>query len=135
MTLAPMLKEDGKLIGDFTVANVPDRFGEEYFLFGSGVAEEYHLRWFEKHLPKNGSVRVEALGLACAAFRSPGRTRAHCSQKVTHADMSPEAFPFMAIRNMDIGQAPCLVGRVSYTGDLGYEIWMPLEYLRHVFDR
>ena len=38
----------------------------------------------------------------------------------------------MDIREMDVGMAPCLVGRVSYTGDLGYEIWMEPEYQRHV---
>jgi dimethylglycine dehydrogenase len=41
----------------------------------------------------------------------------------------------MAIRKMELGFAPCLVGRVSFTGDLGYEIWMKPEYQRHVFDR
>ena len=50
--------------------------------------------------------------------------------KVTRADVSNAAFPFMAIRRMDIGMAPCLVGRVSYTGDLGYEIWVAPEYQR-----
>ena len=53
--------------------------------------------------------------------------------KVTRTDVSNAAFPFMAIRRMDIGMAPCLVGRVSYTGDLGYEIWVAPEYQRHVF--
>jgi dimethylglycine dehydrogenase len=54
--------------------------------------------------------------------------------KVTHADISNAAVPFLAIARMDIGMAPCLVGRVSYTGDLGYEIWMAPEYQRHVFE-
>jgi dimethylglycine dehydrogenase len=54
--------------------------------------------------------------------------------KVTTADVSNAAFPFMAIQRMDIGMAPCLVGRISYTGDLGYEIWMAPEYQRHVFE-
>ncbi|RVA14401.1 aminomethyl transferase family protein, partial [Mesorhizobium sp. M7D.F.Ca.US.004.03.1.1] len=43
------------------------------------------------------------------------------------------AFPFMAIGRMDIGMAPCLVGRVSYTGDLGYEMWVAPEYQRAAF--
>ncbi len=59
MTLAPMLKDDGKLIGDFTLANIDDA---EWFIAGSGIAEQYHMRWFEAHLPKDGSVRIEALG-------------------------------------------------------------------------
>ncbi|RWI14754.1 MAG: aminomethyl transferase family protein, partial [Mesorhizobium sp.] len=59
MTLAPMLKEDGKLIGDFTLANVGEG---DWFVAGSGVAEQYHMRWFEAHLPKDDSVQIKSLG-------------------------------------------------------------------------
>jgi dimethylglycine dehydrogenase len=169
MTLAPMLKEDGRLIGDFTLANLsadvpppltPPHKGEgelprapspsplwggvrgggiaanhaEFFIAGSGVAEQYHMRWFEKHLPQDGSVRIEALGLSRVGLSIAGPLARKLLERVTLADVSNEAFPFMAIRELDIGMAPCLVGRVSYTGDLGYEIWMAPEYQRHVFE-
>ena len=130
MTLAPMLKEDGRLIGDFTLANLGDG---EWFIAGSGVAEQYHMRWFEKHLPADGSVAIEALGLSLSAWRSPGRTRASAGEG--HARRRVErGVSVHGIRRIDIGMAPCLVGRVSYTGDLGYEIWMAPEYQRHVFE-
>ena len=59
MTLAPMLKDDGRLIGDFTLANL----GEDgWFIAGSGIAEQYHMRWFEKHLPADGSVARRGAG-------------------------------------------------------------------------
>ncbi|MFH1796805.1 MAG: FAD-dependent oxidoreductase [Pseudomonadota bacterium] len=130
MTLAPMLKEDGKIIGDFTLANLG---GGEWFIAGSGVAEEYHLRWFEQHLPDDGSVTVAAQGMKLVGLGLAGPNARNVLQKVTRADLSNAAFPFMAIQKIDIGMAPCLVGRVSYTGDLGYEIWMAPEYQRHVF--
>lgn len=134
MTLAPMLKEDGKLIGDFTLANLASANGkEEWLIFGSGIAEQYHMRWFEQHLPADGSVQVEALGLARVGLSIAGPDARKVLEKLTRADVSNSAFPFMAIRNMDIGMAPCLVGRISYTGDLGYEIWMAPEYQRTVF--
>ncbi|TIP62060.1 MAG: hypothetical protein E5X63_47705, partial [Mesorhizobium sp.] len=59
MTLAPMLKQDGRLIGDFSLANLgsPNSNGEGWFLAGSGIAEQYHMRWFEEHLPQDGSVK------------------------------------------------------------------------------
>ncbi|MBX3569753.1 MAG: GcvT family protein [Rhizobiaceae bacterium] len=131
MTLAPMLKADGRLIGDFTLANLGDG---GWFIAGSGVAEQYHMRWFEKHLPADGSVRLEALGLSRVGLSIAGPNARRLLQQVTRADVSAAAFPFMAIARMDIGMAPCLVGRVSYTGDLGYEIWMAPEYQRHVFE-
>ncbi len=51
IALAPMLNDRGKLIGDFTVANAGD---DRYFVFGSGIAEQYHRRWFDAHLPRCG---------------------------------------------------------------------------------
>ncbi|MBU2191486.1 MAG: FAD-dependent oxidoreductase [Alphaproteobacteria bacterium] len=133
MALAPMLKEDGKLIGDFSVANLGGA-RQEWFIAGSGIAEEFHMRWFEQHLPDDGSVAVEALGLKRLGLTIAGPDARKVLEKVTRSDVSNEAFPFMAIRPMDIGMAPCLVGRVSYTGDLGYEIWMAPEYQRAIFN-
>ncbi len=131
MTLAPMLKEDGRLIGDFTLANLGDG---EWLIFGSGIAEQFHMRWFERHLPADGTVRLEALGLGKVGLSIAGPQARRVLEKVTRADMSNAAFPFIAIRRMDVAMAPCLVGRVSYTGDLGYELWMAPEYQRHVLD-
>jgi dimethylglycine dehydrogenase len=132
MTLAPMLKRDGKLIGDLSLACLAE---DDYFLAGSGMAEIYYMRWWEQHLPADGSVRVEANGLGMTGLTIAGPNARKVLEKLTHTDVSNEAFRFMAIRKMELGFAPCLVGRVSFTGDLGYEIWMKPEYQRHVFDR
>jgi len=51
-------------------------------------------------------------------------------QNLVHDDVSNAAFPFMSFRQMDVGMIPALVGRVSFTGELGYEIWVKPEYLR-----
>lgn len=131
MTLAPMLKEDGRLIGDFSLANLGDG---EYFIAGSGVAENYHMRWFEQHLPDDGSVRVEAIGHAWVGLSIAGPKARDVLQAVTRDDVSKDAFKFMDIRRMHIGMAPALVGRVTFTGDLGYEIWCTPEYQRYLFD-
>ncbi|RWK39112.1 FAD-dependent oxidoreductase [Mesorhizobium sp.] len=135
MTLAPMLKQDGRLIGDFSLANLgsPNSNGEGWFLAGSGIAEQYHMRWFEAHLPQDGSVKIEALGAKLTGLSIAGPKARDVLANATRADVSNAAFPFMAIRKMDIGMAPCLVGRVSYTGDLGYEIWVAPEYQRATY--
>ena len=134
MTLAPMLKDDGKLIGDFTLSNIAATRAkpQEWFLAGSGIAEQYHMRWFEQHLPADGSVSVEALGLSRVGLSIAGPHARHLLEKVTRADVTNAGLPFMGVVRADIGMAPCIVGRVSYTGDLGYEIWMAPEYQRHV---
>ncbi|MEC5322202.1 GcvT family protein [Aurantimonas sp. A3-2-R12] len=130
MTLTPMLKEDGRLIGDFTLANL-GKAG--WFLTGSGAAEQYHMRWFETHLPADGSVRIEAHGGGLSGLAITGPRSRELLRKLVREDVSATSFKFMDIRRMDVGMSPCLVGRVSYTGDLGYEIWMRPEYQRAVF--
>ncbi|OWZ89875.1 glycine cleavage system protein T [Sinorhizobium sp. LM21] len=131
MALAPMLKEDGKLIGDFTLA----KLGEgDFLLVGSGIAEDCHMRWFEAHLPADGSVTLKALKLELVGLSIAGPKARDVLESLTHLDVSDADFPFMDIRRMDLGMAPALVGRVSYTGDLGYEIWMKPEYQRYLFE-
>jgi dimethylglycine dehydrogenase len=125
MALAPMLKDDGKLIGDFTLAKFADG---DFLVIGSGIAEDYHMRWFESHLPKDGSVQLAALNVSLLGLSIAGPNARSLLQKLTHIDLSDAAFPFMDIRRMDLGMASAIVGRVSYTGDLGYEIWMKPEY-------
>jgi len=131
MALAPMLKHDGGVIGDFTVANL----GEEgWFIAGSGIAEDYHLRWFDQHLPKDHSVSVQASGAALVGLSIAGPRARDLLSQVTASDVSAETFRFMTIRHMDIGLSQALVGRISYTGDLGFELWMKADAQRHIFD-
>ena len=135
MALAPMLKGDGRVIGDFTLANLEgvEREGG-WLLVGSGAAEEYHLRWFGERLPDDGSVRVESAGPALVGLAIAGPRSRETLAAVASEDVSGEAFAFMDVRRMDVGLAQVLVGRVSYTGDLGYELWMRPDEQPHVFD-
>ncbi|MBK0399973.1 GcvT family protein [Limibaculum sp. M0105] len=132
MTLAPMLKENGKLQGDLSLATLGD---EEFFLAGSGMAEVFYARWFDRFMPTDGSVRLDVVGLGLCGLSIAGPKAREVLAAVTHEDVSNAGFRFMSVRRMDVGHAPCIVGRVSFTGDLGYEIWMKPEYQRHVFDR
>ena len=131
MTLAPMLKHDGKLIGDFTLANLGH---EGYMIIGSGVAEDYHMRWFQQSLPSDDSVRVSPLGTDLCGLAIAGPRARDVLAAVTTADLSPQAFKFMDIRRIPVGMASALVGRVSYTGDLGYELWCSPSYQLHIFE-
>ncbi|WP_025771785.1 GcvT family protein [Thioalkalivibrio sp. HK1] len=145
MTLAPMLKEDGKIIGDFTLANIEgdslegktsigtESDGDRWLLIGSGGAEEYHLRWFSQHLDDPG-VSLHCLGTKWCGLAIAGPKSRALLQSLVRADVSANAFRFMAIRRLDLGMAPALVGRIGYTGDLGYEIWCHAEYQRYLFD-
>ncbi|MCP5120020.1 MAG: glycine cleavage system protein T, partial [bacterium] len=131
LNLNPMLNHRGKLIGDFTVANLG---GGDFRVFGSGVAETTHMRWFLENLPADGSVRIRALGQQLAGISIAGPNSRTLLADLVKEDVGPESFRFMDIRKMDLGMIPALVGRLTYTGDLGYEIWVGPENLRGLFD-
>ncbi len=126
LALTPMLNEAGKLIGDFTVAKAGD---ERFYIFGSGPAENYHMRWFEAHLPKEGGVGVRPLTSELTGLSIAGPKSRELLARLTDQDVSNAAMPFMAFREMDLGLVPAKVGRVSFTGDLGFEIWVRADYL------
>ncbi|MDH3694144.1 MAG: FAD-dependent oxidoreductase [Gammaproteobacteria bacterium] len=130
VVLAPMLNDKGRLIGDFTVAKLGD---EHFMIFGSGIAEGYHMRWFEAHIPENG-VQVRSLSSEVTGFSIAGPNSRELLSHIISDDVSKEAFRFFSIRPMDIGQAPALVARVSFTGELGYEIWIKADYQLAVYD-
>ncbi|MEM7489898.1 MAG: FAD-dependent oxidoreductase [Pseudomonadota bacterium] len=134
MALAPMLKEDGKLQGDLTISCLMEQGREAFFLAGSGMAEVFYARWFEQHMPDDGSVQLEVVGLGLTGLSVAGPRSRDLMAAVTGQDMSNAAMRFMSVTRMDVGLAPAIVGRVSFTGDLGYEIWMKPEYQRSVLD-
>lgn len=124
IALNPMLNAEGRIIGDFTVATLaPDRF----FLIGSGLAEDYHMRLFEAELPASG-VALRAFGADLVGLSIAGPKSRAVLGALTKADVTNAAFPFMAIRRMEVGIVPALVARISFTGDLGYEIWVKPEH-------
>ena len=131
LVLTPMLNAAGKLIGDFTVAKASD---ERFYIFGSGVAESYHMRYWETHLPRDGSVVVRPLTAELTGLSIAGPRSRELLSRVTDADVSNAALPFMSFREMDVGPIPVKLGRVTFTGDLGYEIWCRTDYLLGLHD-
>jgi dimethylglycine dehydrogenase len=130
MVLAPMLNPRGTIIGDFSVARLtPDRF----LMIGSGVAEIYHMRWFEAHPPPAGTT-IRPLPHALTGFMIAGPKSRELLQRLVFEDVSAQAFKFFAAREMVVGLAPATVLRASYTGDLGYEIWVTPDYQVTLYD-
>ena len=127
-----MLNPQGRIVGEFSVARVGD---DDFFLFGSQAAESHHSRWFLDHLPGGcGAVRFEVLALSLVGLSLAGPRARDVLQSVTATSLATEDFPFMAFRRIDIGMVPAWVGRMTYTGDLGYEIWVAPEYQLALFD-
>ena len=130
IVLAPMLNPNGKLIGDFTVAKLSD---ERFYVFGSGIAEDYHMRWFEAQLPEKG-VAIRPLRDELVGFSLAGPRARTLLERLAQGEVSNAAFPFLSFRELELGMVPAKVGRITFTGDLGYEIWVSVEYQRALYD-
>jgi len=116
-----MLSPKGRIIGDFTVAQVSPGVFQVTASFG---AQAYHMRWFEQHLPDSG-VTLRNLSKQRIGFQIAGPRAQELLGRVTPADVSTASMPFLSVREIDIGQCRAIVQRVSYTGDRGYEIYVP----------
>ena len=116
LSLTPMLSPKGKLIGDFTVSCLSEA---EFQLTASYGAQDYHMRWFLQNL--DGDVRVENVSDRLTGFQIAGPKARDVLAACTRSDISD--MRFMDVRPMIIGMTQCTVQRVSYTGDLGYEIY------------
>jgi dimethylglycine dehydrogenase len=119
--LAPMLGEAGRLMGDLTVTRLSE---DRFWLTGSYYLQVWHQRWFRERMPARGVV-LENITDDWMGFSVSGPASRRIVQGLVRVDMSNEAFPFMAVRTMDVGAAQAVVGRLSLTGELGYEIVVP----------
>ena len=116
LSLTPMLSPKGRLIGDFTVSCLAE---DRFQLTASYGAQAYHTRWFEQNA--DTGVTVENISDRLTGFQIAGPKAREVLAACTRTDISDMAF--MDVRNMTVGMADCTVQRVSYTGDLGYEIY------------
>ena len=131
LSLAPMLSPSGRVIGDFTVSCIEEG---KFQLTASYGSQDYHLRWFEDRLRDEDAVRIENVSDVRTGFQIAGPDARRLLASVTAQDVSNESLPFMAVRSMVIGMVECLVQRVSYTGDLGFEIYCDVLSQRHLWE-
>ncbi len=121
LSLTPMLSPKGRLIGDFTVSCLSEA---EFQLTASYGSQDYHHRWFEQNASKD--VTVENISDTRTGFQIAGPRARDILQACCRQDISE--MKFMDVRRLTVGQANCIVQRVSYTGDLGFEIYCtPME--------
>ena len=130
ISLSPMLSYRGKLYGDLTVACFDEN---EFMVFGSGAAQEMHRRWFESHtnkfnlIYKNRSDEFHGLSIA-------GPKSRELLQKITRDDVSNTKLKFRDSRHMFIGGVPAIINRISFTGELGYEIYVAPHFQLKLYE-
>ena len=126
-----LCNERGGIEADLTFARLDEnRF---YMVTGSafGVRD---MGWIKKHLPTDGSVSVQELTSARATINLAGPLSRQILEQVADGDVGNQAFPYMTARELRIGFAPVLALRVTYLGELGWELHLPTEYAAHVYE-
>ena len=116
LSLTPMLSPKGKLIGDFTVSCLSET---EFQLTASYGSQAFHMRWFLQNA--QDGVCIENISDRLNGFQIAGPKATQVLAACTRDDLSD--FRFLDVRRMTVGMTECIVQRVSYTGDLGYEIY------------
>jgi len=129
VSLTPMLSAKGRLIGDFTISCLAE---DEFQLTSSYGYQAVHERWLRMHL-KDG-VAIQNISDRRTGFQIAGPLARTVLTEVTRADVSAEAFSFLDVKRMTVGMCDCIVQRLSYTGDLGYEIYTDAMDQRALWD-
>ncbi len=133
IVVTQMLTERGGIECDLTLTRLaPDRF----YVVSAAATEVHDLAWIERHLPEDGSVTLENVTARTGVLTVVGPRSRELLQALTDDDLSNDAFPWMNARRIRLGSVPeVLAMRISYEGELGWELHLPIEYLRHLYDR
>jgi glycine cleavage system T protein len=131
VTYTQMLNPRGGIECDFTVT----RLAEDRFRIITGTAFGQHdLAWIRSHAPEDGSVQVDDVTSRFACLGLWGPSAREILQPLTDADLASDAFPYMHARELAFGPVPCIALRVTYVGELGWELYCPTEYGLRLWD-
>ncbi len=131
ITYTQWLDEHGRLEADLTVTKLDD---ERFWVVASDTAHRHVETHMRRHFEGHHAVVTDVTG-AYAQINVQGPRSRELLQSLTSADLSNEAFPFRTAREIDLGFARVLCIRITYLGELGYELYVPAEQAVHVYDR
>jgi dimethylglycine dehydrogenase len=131
MALTQMCTPRGGIECDVTVT----RLAEDRFYVVSAAATELHdFAWIERHLPDDGKVTLENTTSRDSVLTLAGPKSRELLQALTDTDLSNRAFRFFRCKQLHVGMVPVRALRVSFVGELGYELHHPAAYQRHLYD-
>lgn len=133
ITYTQWLDDDGKMQADLTVAKLSE---DKFFVVATDTAHRHVETWMSRHFEDSGAhaVVTDVTG-GYAQFNLQGPNSRKLLAALTSCDVSDEAFPFRTAREIDIGFARVMCTRITYVGELGYELFVPAENALHVYDR
>jgi 4-methylaminobutanoate oxidase (formaldehyde-forming) len=132
ITYTQWLNQEGLLEADLTVTKLdPERF----LVVVTDTMHRHAETWLRRHIPENARAFVTDVTSAYCQLNVQGPRSRELLQKLTSADLSNAGFPFRTAREIDIGFARALCIRITYVGELGYELYIPAEQAAHVYER
>ena len=131
ITYTQWLNHAGKLEADLTVIKFND---EKYMVVASDTAHRHTEAWLNRHIGEDQHVFVTDVTSSYGQLNIQGPKSRELLQSLTTTDLSNEAFPFRTVREIDIGFAKVMCVRITYVGELGYELNIPAEQATHVYD-
>jgi glycine cleavage system T protein len=126
-----MLNERGGIECDLTVTRLT---ADRYFIVSGAAVAEHDLDWIRRHLPDSARVTLTDLTGAFATLGLMGPHSRALLSRLTDADLSNAAFPFASAQEITVAGAPVRALRITYVGELGWELYVPAEFAAHVHD-
>jgi len=131
VTYTPWLNENGKLEVDLTVAKLED---EKFLVVVTDTMHRHAENWLKRHIPEDAHAFATDVTSAYAQLNIQGPKSRELLQSITSADLSNVAFPYRHASEIAIGYARAICVRLTYLGELGYELYIPTEQATHVYD-
>jgi len=130
--LCHALNIHGGVRSEFTILRNPD---SSFYLVSAGALERFDHDYLKKHLPDDGAVRFDRVTNQIGVLVVAGPKARTLMERVSDADFSSAAFPWLSSQRIDVGLADSIVARVNFVGELGWEVHHPMEMQNHVFDK
>ncbi len=131
VTYTPWLNKYGKLEADLTVAKLEE---DKFLVVVTDTMHRHAETWLKQNISDDSHAFVTDMTSAYAQINIQGPKSRELMQKITLTDMSNKAFPYRHIEEISIGYARAFCGRMTYLGELGYELFIPTEQALHVYD-
>ena len=132
ITYTQWLNEGGTLEADLTVTKLDD---ERFWVVASDTAHRHVETWMRRHIPDDARAFVTDVTSGYCQINVQGPRSREILQAATSCDLGNEAFPFRAARELDLGFARALCVRITYLGELGYELYVPAEQALEAYER
>jgi glycine cleavage system aminomethyltransferase T/glycine/D-amino acid oxidase-like deaminating enzyme len=132
ITYTQWMNETGRLEADLTVTKLS---GDRYLVVVTDTMVRHAETWMKRNIPEDAHAFVTEVTSAYGQLNIQGPNSRALLQRLTSTDLSNGAFPYRAAREIDLGFARALCIRITYLGELGYELYVPAEQATHVYDR